>query len=161
MVPLATMQSSAFPRLCRMWCGLTISKGAGVRCRLAFDPSKANERKEWLKASKADECVDCTKASLTYADFVHKELVQYSLSDNVRSIPSAVDGLKPSQRKVLFACLTRGLTKEMKVAQLAGYVAEKSCYHHGEKSLAAVIIGMAQVKRHVDHCSIVLHRAVT
>jgi DNA topoisomerase-2 len=123
---------------------------------LAFDPSKANERKEWLKASKADECVDCTKASLTYADFVHKELVQYSLSDNVRSIPSAVDGLKPSQRKVLFACLTRGLTKEMKVAQLAGYVAEKSCYHHGEKSLAAVIIGMAQVKRHVDHCSIVL-----
>tara|TARA_B100000787_G_C16109917_1_gene257601 strand:- start:301 stop:495 length:195 start_codon:yes stop_codon:yes gene_type:complete len=36
----------------------------------------------------------------------------------VRSIPSAVDGLKPGQRKILFACFKRGksmLKNEIKV----------------------------------------------
>lgn len=41
-------------------------------------------------------------------------------------------GLKPGQRKVIFTCLKRNLTKELKVAQLAGSVAEISAYHHGE-----------------------------
>lgn len=50
-------------------------------------------------------------------------MIHFSISDNVRSIPSLVDGLKPSQRKVLFACFKRNLINEIKVAQLAGYVA--------------------------------------
>jgi DNA gyrase/topoisomerase IV, subunit A len=33
-----------------------------------------------------------------------------------------MDGLKPSQRKVLFACFKRNLRQEIKVAQLAGNV---------------------------------------
>jgi DNA topoisomerase-2 len=37
-----------------------------------------------------------------------------------------VDGLKPGQRKVLFACFKRNLREEIKVAQLSGYVAEKT-----------------------------------
>lgn len=41
-------------------------------------------------------------------------------------------GLKPGQRKVMFTCMKRNLTKELKVAQLAGSVAEISAYHHGE-----------------------------
>lgn len=32
-----------------------------------------------------------------------------------------MDGFKPSQRKVLFACFKRNLKSEIKVAQLAGY----------------------------------------
>ena len=44
-------------------------------------------------------------------------------------------GLKPGQRKVLYACLKRNLAREVKVAQLAGSVAEISAYHHGEQSL--------------------------
>ena len=40
---------------------------------------------------------------------------------NVQSIPSVMDGLKPVQRKVLYACFKRNLTSEIKVAQLAGY----------------------------------------
>jgi len=35
---------------------------------------------------------------------------------------------------VVFTCLKRNLTKEIKVAQLAGSVAEHSAYHHGEVS---------------------------
>jgi len=41
-------------------------------------------------------------------------------------------GLKPGQRKVLFTCLKRNDKREVKVAQLAGSVAELSAYHHGE-----------------------------
>lgn len=45
---------------------------------------------------------------------------------------------------MLFSCFKRRLTAEIKVAQLAGYVAEHSSYHHGEQSLAGTIVGMAQ-----------------
>jgi DNA topoisomerase-2 len=55
-----------------------------------------------------------------------------------------MDGLKPSQRKILFACFKRNLKNEIKVAQLAGYVAEHSAYHHGEMSLCSTIVSMAQ-----------------
>lgn len=68
----------------------------------------------------------------------------FSLYDNVRSIPNMFDGLKPSQRKVLFSCFKRKLVNEIKVSQLAGYVSEHSAYHHGEESLNSTIVGMAQ-----------------
>jgi len=71
-------------------------------------------------------------------------LIHFSIADNLRSIPSVVDGLKPGQRKILFACFKRKLKSEIKVAQLSGYVAEHSAYHHGEMSLCQTIINMAQ-----------------
>lgn len=40
--------------------------------------------------------------------------------------------MKPGQRKVLFTCMKRNDKREVKVAQLAGSVAEMSAYHHGE-----------------------------
>lgn len=43
-----------------------------------------------------------------------------------------VSGLKPGQRKVVFCCFKRNDKREVKVAQLAGSVAEMSAYHHGE-----------------------------
>jgi len=66
------------------------------------------------------------------------------MADNVRSIPSVVDGLKPGHRKILFSCFKRNLKNEVKVAQLSGYIAEHSAYHHGEQSLQTTIVGMAQ-----------------
>ena len=85
------------------------------------------------------------KEGTTMASFVDNELVLFSHADNIRSIPSVVDGLKPSQRKVLYACFKRKLiTNEIKVAQLAGYVSEHTAYHHGEASLQSTITNMAQ-----------------
>lgn len=55
-----------------------------------------------------------------------------------------VDALKLGQRKIIFTCLKRNDKKEIKVAQLAGSVAEHSAYHHGEASLCATIINLAQ-----------------
>jgi DNA topoisomerase-2 len=81
---------------------------------------------------------------LTVTDFVHKDLANFSVEDIKRSIPHVADGLKPSQRKVIYACLKRNLVKDAKVAQLSGYVAEHTAYHHGEASLQGTIIGLAQ-----------------
>jgi len=55
-----------------------------------------------------------------------------------------MDGLKTSLRKILFVEFKKNLTKEMKVAQFSGYVSKNSAYHHGEASLNAAIVGMAQ-----------------
>merc|ERR1719169_283550 len=89
-------------------------------------------------------CIDHTKDIVSYQDFVNLELVQFSKYSVMRSVPSVMDGFKPTQRKVLFCCFKRNLRSDVKVAQLVGYVGEHSAYHHGEMSLAGTIISMAQ-----------------
>lgn len=44
-----------------------------------------------------------------------QELILFSRADLERSIPSMLDGLKPGQRKILFGCFKRNLTKDIKV----------------------------------------------
>ena len=60
--------------------------------------------------------VDHSQVRLRYRDFVNKELILFSVADCQRSIPSLCDGLKPGQRKILFACFKRKLKGEIKVA---------------------------------------------
>ena len=115
---------------------------------LAFDKKKADDRKTWLLESTAKEANELEVPygkvkQLAITDFVHKDLVNFSLADLKRSIAHVCDGLKPSQRKVMYSCFQRNLTAEMKVAQLAAYVAEKCAYHHGEVSLADTIVKLA------------------
>ncbi|KAG9773579.1 DNA topoisomerase 2 [Exophiala dermatitidis] len=111
---------------------------------LAFSKKKADERKEWLRQFKAGTYLDHSAKIISYSDFVNKELILFSMADNVRSIPSVVDGLKPGQRKVMYACFKRNLKKDMKVAELAGLVSGMTAYHHGEASLQQTIVGLAQ-----------------
>ncbi|KAK9422434.1 putative DNA topoisomerase [Seiridium unicorne] len=111
---------------------------------LAFSKKKADARKEWLGNFVPGTFLDHSSRRITYDDFVNKELILFSMADNMRSIPSMVDGLKPGQRKVLFACLKRNLIKDKKVVELAGYVSEQTAYHHGEVSLQQTIVGLAQ-----------------
>jgi DNA topoisomerase-2 len=115
---------------------------------LAFDKKKADARKTWLLDNTAKDADQLevpygSVKQLTISDFVHKDLVNFSLADLKRSIAHVADGLKPSQRKVMYSCFKKNLKEEMKVAQLAAYVAEKSAYHHGEVSLADTIVKLA------------------
>merc|ERR1712142_421826 len=125
--------------------------------QLAFSKKAVDQRKEWLtnwmeEGKRRKELglpevylYEKDTRAVNYTDFINKELVLFSNMDNERSIPSLVDGFKPGQRKVIFTCLKRNLTKkEIKVAQLAGSVAEVSAYHHGEASLMGTIINLAQ-----------------
>jgi DNA topoisomerase-2 len=112
---------------------------------LAFDKTRADDRKIWLQNYDKNNVLLYENKSVSYYKFVHSDLIHFSNDDLGRSIPSLVDGLKPSQRKVLFGAYLRGLDKtEVKVAQLAGFVSDKAAYHHGEASLMGAIIGMAQ-----------------
>lgn len=112
---------------------------------LAFSKKKADARKEWLGNFVPGTYFDHGAVTkVTYNDFVNKELILFSMADNMRSIPSLVDGLKPGQRKVIYACFKRNLIKDKKVIELAGYVSEQTAYHHGETSLQQTIVGLAQ-----------------
>ena len=112
--------------------------------KLAFDKELADNRKNWLKSYDRQIIIDQKDKKVTFEDFINKDLIHFSNYDTERSIPSMCDGLKPSQRKVLFSVIKRNLKKGIKVSQLSGYVSEKSCYHHGENSLNECIISMAQ-----------------
>ena len=106
---------------------------------MVFDKERAADRRKWI-LDEFDEEATLTPDpdrdnSVTFEDFVNNEMIHFSNADNIRSLPSLVDGLKPSQRKVLFACFKRKLKSEIKVAQLTGYCAEHTAYHHGEASL--------------------------
>ena len=112
----------------------------------AFDESLVNLRKEWLQKFKRSDLLEYKpNMQVPFSDFIDKDMIFFSNMDNDRSIPSVIDGLKPSQRKILHCCIKRGRrAKEIKVAQLSGYVSENTDYHHGEASLQGAIIGMAQ-----------------
>ena len=109
-----------------------------------FNKKRADERKLWLEEYNKASYLDTSHPRVQYEDFVDKELIHFSVYDCERSIPNMVDGLKISQRKILYCAFKRKLVSEIKVAQFSGYVSEHSEYHHGENSLHGAIVGMAQ-----------------
>jgi DNA topoisomerase-2 len=111
---------------------------------MVFNKKRADDRKEWLEDYNRESYIDTNKLTVSYEDFISKELIHFSKYDCDRSIPNLMDGLKTSLRKILFAAFKKNLTTEIKVAQFSGYVSEHSCYHHGEASLNGAIVGMAQ-----------------
>mgnify|MGYP000198579934 CR=1 FL=1 len=134
---------------------------SGAECadsiQMAFSKDRVDDRKIWIDGFMTDarERIKNNENELmlyngeefnlmSFFDFVQKELVVFSYESCKRSIPCTIDGLKPSQRKVLWTCLKRNDRQKIKVAQLGGSVAELSAYHHGEMSLIGTIVKMAQ-----------------
>jgi len=115
-----------------------------------FHKKYADARKLWLSNYNPNHkfSLDDTPqfAQMQISDFIDGEMIKFSLDDCKRSIPSGIDGLKESQRKILYAVKKRNLRysgKSLKVAQLGGYVAEHTNYHHGEQNLYETITKMA------------------
>ena len=111
---------------------------------MVFNKKRADDRKDWLKFYNREAYLDTSKKNVSYEEFIDRELIHFSKYDCDRSIPNLMDGLKISLRKILFSAFKKNLTTEIKVAQFSGYVSEHSGYHHGEASLNAAIVGMAQ-----------------
>lgn len=117
-----------------------------------FNKKKSGYRKEWITCFKdedndeSDCLVDGEVQNLSLPNFINREFINFSIDDCRRSIPSILDGLKESQRKILYSVFKKKLKKgtSIKVAQLSGYVAENTNYHHGEDNLMETIRGMAQ-----------------
>jgi len=81
-------------------------------------------------------------------DFLSQELILFNEAWCGRNLPRRDDGLKLSQRKILFSAIVKPLPFTMadplKVSQFSGYVAENTQYHYGDKSLNDAIIKLAQ-----------------
>lgn len=119
-------------------------KGDDDAIELAFSKKKVPERKEWMKRYVPGTFLDNDVEEVTYKDFINKELILFSLEDCERSIPSVLDGFKPVQRKILYCCLARNSTREVKVCDLGGLVSSTTSYHHGDVSMNDTIVGLAQ-----------------
>jgi DNA topoisomerase-2 len=111
---------------------------------MVFNKKRADDRKSWLEDYSRESFLNTNNLTVSYEDFINKELIHFSKYDCDRSIPNLMDGLKISLRKIIFAAFKKNLNSEIKVAQFSGYVSEHSCYHHGEASLNQAIKGLAQ-----------------
>lgn len=125
---------------------------------LLFNKKRADERKDWMLNYNPLESIipDKLGKDNPIIDFVDKEFITFSNYDNVISIPDVMDGLKPSQRKILYGAFKRNLTKEMKVAQFGAYVSEISEYAHSEDNLFGTIVGMAQDFQFANNINILM-----
>ncbi|KAI8092215.1 DNA topoisomerase [Gilbertella persicaria] len=121
-----------------------VSKEERELVDMAFNKKRAIDRKNWLAGYEPGIFIDHNVNKIKISDFVNRELMLFSMADNIRSIPSVVDGFKPGQRKVFYGSVKRGKNSEIKVAQLANYVAGVTQYHHGEASISSIVINMAQ-----------------
>ena len=123
-----------------------MDRDADDNMKKAFDTKFSDMRKSWLEEYDPTQIYDEKSGVVAISDFIDNDLIKFSIEDCRRSIPSIMDGLKESQRKILYAAFLKNLRhtgKTMKVAQLAGFVAEKTNYHHGEQCLFDTITKMA------------------
>ena len=114
---------------------------------LAFEKDRSNDRKAWLMSNDKKKIIPQPGKNISIPNFINKEMILFSYDDCDRSLPSVCDGLKPSQRKVLYGTFLKKLytpSSEIRVSQLAAYVSEKTAYHHGEASVVGTIVKMAQ-----------------
>ena len=95
----------------------------------------------------SDNVIEKRDFPVNIEDIMHTAYLQYSLSVNVgRAIPDVRDGLKPCNRRILYAMRQLGLMKSrphMKSARVVGEVIGK--YHpHGDFAVYDTLVRMAQ-----------------
>ncbi len=80
-------------------------------------------------------------------DIMQTAYIEYSMSVIIsRALPDARDGLKPVQRRVLYAMLREGLLHNRPFDKCAGVVGEvlKNYHPHGDSSVYDTLVRMAQ-----------------
>ncbi len=105
------------------------------------------ERREWMNTlpKEGASLERVSGEAISMSDFLNTDHLQYMYDSAFRVLPSAIDGLKQVQRKIIY-----GLRKQSnpydfrKVFQVAGVIANTANYHHGDQSLNAAIVKMAQ-----------------
>lgn len=82
-----------------------------------------------------------SKSISSIIDDEYAEFSMYVVEN--RAIASVVDGLKPSQRKILYVALKTAQSQKQKVAAIAANAASMANYNHGEASAQDACVGMA------------------
>jgi DNA topoisomerase-2 len=132
---------------------------SATRLQLAFDPDLADPRKEWLanfqprvalqrlaSVPRAPYVGPGQAGQIQFQElstFVDCSLVQYGIANLFRSLPRLEDQLKESQRRVLYTVLSLP-DKEQSNVRVVGETISKTLHHHGDASVAATVVRMAQ-----------------
>ena len=134
-------------------------KRDGTRLDMAFEKDRADDRKKWILKEydeKAGLSVNESDGnSVTYGDFVDNELIHFSNANNIRALPNVVDGLKPSQRKVLHACFKRNL-KSMSSCHCSS-PPNNSLVSQSLSLFCNFIINAGQLFLRVPNCSTIIY----
>ncbi|SOB74045.1 topoisomerase IIA [Cedratvirus lausannensis] len=122
--------------------------------KLAFNEDMTDMRKEWI-----DKFQDQWFGTFSVegyeekaiSEFINQELIRFSLDNMLRSIPRMMDGLKISQRKILWGAMDQWKNwhsgkkfPQMKVKILTSKASYLTAYKHGEDCLAKTVILMTQ-----------------
>ena len=86
-------------------------------------------------------------SSANITDIMQTAYIEYSMSVIVsRALPDARDGLKPVQRRILYAMLREGLLHNRPFDKCAGVVGEvlKNYHPHGDSSVYDTLVRLAQ-----------------
>jgi len=85
--------------------------------------------------------------SVSYLDEMQESFIDYAMSViTSRALPDIRDGLKPVQRRILFAMANEGLFHDKKYSKCAGIVGEvlKKYHPHGDVAVYDALVRMAQ-----------------
>ena len=108
-----------------------------------FEESGDGESSSELLSSEDEEEFQY-EGDISLSTFVDKQLIIYHTMALRRALPGIWDGLKESQRKILFTFFLRNYKGTRDVEKISGAVKEETAYHHGIKSLQDAIINMVQ-----------------
>ena len=61
---------------------------------MVFNKKRSDDRKGWLGGYDRKAYLDTNCESISYSDFINKEMIHFSKYDCERSIPNLMDGLK-------------------------------------------------------------------
>jgi len=129
---------------------------ASAGLKAFFDDKMSDERKRILTDEyDVHAAVDYSVTTLSVTDFLRRDMIHFSTYSNFRGLPSAIDGLTPARRKVLYYFLHH-VKGEIKVSQAAAGVAQKTMYLHGETSIIESIVGLAQEQTGTNNVALLL-----
>lgn len=106
-----------------------------------FDSKKSDVRKEWIGSTPPSDVFD-SEGDMSLSKFVDSQLIIYHRMTLRRALPCIWDGLKESQRKILYSVLRKKYRESENVEAVAGAVKMFTLYHHGGNSLSETITRM-------------------
>jgi DNA topoisomerase-2 len=137
-----------FSQLDRMICTYTAHDAqATTRAFELYFGNDADPRKTLLSTPAPDEIIPYGDVQeVSCIDTLRVETRAFDEDKLGRHLPCVLSGMREADIKALCGALDffANTSRNIKVFQLSGYIAEKKAYHHGEMSLNGVVMGMAQ-----------------